>query len=92
MSNRIARVIVIMFVACLSAGCGLVIPNIKEAWDADKPADAAPVTPRDVTGATQIEFEIKKEVYCQLKAAVYAANTIPLKEVLWGVSGSYKLV
>jgi hypothetical protein len=89
MSNRIARVIVIMLAACLSAGCGLVIPNIKEVWDADKPADAAPVTPRDVTGATQIEFEIKKEVYCQLKEAVSAANTIPVKG---GPVGSQRVI
>jgi uncharacterized membrane protein YgcG len=79
MHRRGARALIVVVGVCLLTGCGLTIPDIKEVWDADKPADVAPVTPVKITGTTQIEFEIKKQVYCQLKAAVQAVNLIPLK-------------
>jgi hypothetical protein len=59
-------------------GCGLAVPDIKEAWDIDKPADVAPKTPVAISGTTQIEWEIKKRIYCDLKKAVKEADKIPL--------------
>jgi hypothetical protein len=56
-------------------GCGLTVPNIKEIWDADKPADAK--SPR-IPGTAQIEFEIKKRVYCELKRAIQEVNKQPV--------------
>jgi hypothetical protein len=54
-----------------------VVPNIKESWDADIPGTPAedgkkPRVP--VAGAGQIEFEIKRQIYCELKEAVRNAN------------------
>jgi hypothetical protein len=75
MHNR--RVLVIMLVSSGIAGCGITVPDIKERWDADKPPDAN--SPVGVSGTAQIEFEIKKRIYCDLKDAVKAANSIPLQ-------------
>jgi hypothetical protein len=45
-------------------GCGMIVPDIKEVWDGPR-------------GTEQIEFEVKKRVYCELKDAVIAAQKIP---------------
>jgi hypothetical protein len=71
------RVLVLIFVSICFAGCGLTVPDIKEPWDADKPPDA--IAPNGVSGTAQIEFEIKKRIYCDLKEAVMAANKIPVE-------------
>jgi hypothetical protein len=55
------------------AGCGLSIPEVGEFADRDYPGDPATNTP-PVSATAQIEFEIKKRVYCELREAVYAAN------------------
>jgi hypothetical protein len=68
---------VIFLAACGLTGCGISVPDIKEIWDVDKPPDAE--HPTKVPGAAQIEYEIKKRIYCELKDAVQAANKIPLK-------------
>jgi hypothetical protein len=57
-------------------GCGLSVPKIAEAWDADKPAQAEPRTPAKVPGTAQIEWEIKKRIYCDLKDAVQKVNQL----------------
>src|ERR1700730_8541904 len=81
------------------AGCGLTVPDIKEIWDTDMPEDPATQTPK-VPGAAQIEFEIKKRVYCDLKEAVQAANHFsvtsgqrsnPLLPSNWGAQVSLSL-
>ena len=64
------------------ASCGITVPDIKEIWDTDRPADDKG-TPK-IPGAAQIEFEIKKRIYCDLKEAVQAVNTIPLRGGSYG--------
>jgi hypothetical protein len=59
--------------------CGLSNPQISELWDADYPGDPSTLTP-PVSATAQIEFEIKKRIYCELKAAVYSANHFPVTE------------
>ena len=58
-------------------GCGIAVPDLKEAWDSDIPAvsdsNGKPVR-QSVPGAGQIEFEIKKSVYCELRDAVHTVN------------------
>jgi hypothetical protein len=71
------RLVIIGFLAIGLAGCGLVVPSINELWEADKPADEA--SPQGVPGAAQLEFEIKKRIYCDLREAVQAADTVPVK-------------
>ena len=61
-------------------GCGLVVPDIKEAWDRDIPADPS-IGRSAFSGTGQIEFEIRKKVYCELKAAVIDVNEIPAADV-----------
>jgi hypothetical protein len=69
-------VLLAISMACFGlAECGLAIPDIKEVWDADKPADAN--TPR-IPGTAQIEFEVKKHVYCELVSAVKYVNRFPV--------------
>jgi hypothetical protein len=62
-------------------GCGLTTPNISELWDTDYPGDPStnPPTP-PVSASAQIEFEIKKKIYCELKEAVFEANHFPVTE------------
>src|SRR4051794_17388873 len=50
-----------VFACCLLAGCGLRTPQIAEVWDG---AD----------GTRQLEFEIKKRIFCDLSEAVRAVN------------------
>jgi hypothetical protein len=81
-SDTRAQVFAIVMGCCGLAGCGLVVPDIKEAWDADRPANPATGEPK-ISATAQIEFEIKKRVYCELKEAVQAVNQIEVS------SGSY---
>jgi hypothetical protein len=69
--------------AALLCGCALSNPQISEIWDADYPGD--PGQPGDpysrtppVSATAQIEFEIKKRIYCELRDAVSTANTYPI--------------
>src|SRR5689334_22154496 len=57
-------------------GCGIATPKIQEAWDADKPPYAQPVTETKIPAAAQIEWEIKKRIYCELKKAVQDVNAL----------------
>jgi uncharacterized membrane protein YgcG len=52
-------------------GCGIVVPDIKEAWDSDTPMDQQG---HSIPGAGQIEFEIKKRIFCELEEAVQFVN------------------
>ncbi|MBG0803479.1 hypothetical protein IYW40_18620 [Methylocystis sp. H4A] len=69
-----------MVVSSGLAGCGLAVPQIKEFWDQDYPGDIATNTP-PVSGTAQIEFEIKKRIYCDLRRAVQTANQYSVKEI-----------
>lgn len=71
------RVAAFVFASICCAGCGLTVPEIKEPWDADKPPSQS--APNGISGTAQIEFEIKKRIYCDLKDAVKAANRIPVE-------------
>jgi hypothetical protein len=84
------------------AGCGTVVPDIAEPWDRVKDNNdvvrhGEPVIP--VSATAQIEFEIKKQIYCELKAAVQTVdywskkteNTTPLLPHDWGASVSISL-
>ncbi|WP_187387887.1 hypothetical protein [Bradyrhizobium sp.] len=67
-------------VSCLAlAGCGLTNPQISEIWDRDYPGDVSTQTP-PISATAQIEFEIKKRIYCELKSAVYTANHFSVTE------------
>jgi hypothetical protein len=73
--SALSRILPIALACCGLFGCGLKVPDIKEPWDADKPADAR--GPR-IPGAAQIEFEVKKHIYCELKKAVQSVNAYPV--------------
>jgi hypothetical protein len=84
-------------------GCGTVVPNIGEAWDGakDVPEEIrdGKVVHMPISATAQIEFEIKKQIYCELKAAVqtvqwynnHTDNTVPLIPHDWGASVSLSL-
>jgi hypothetical protein len=76
MSSQRSRLLAIVFVSCGLAGCGMAVPNIKEAWDQDYPGDptSKPSPTPPIAGAGQIEFEIKKRIFCELASAVQTAN------------------
>lgn len=82
MHSRCVLRVATVIVSCGLASCGTVVPNIKEAWDKDYPGDPTtkPPTP-PITGAAQIEYEIKKNVYCELKHAVITAQSYAETEV-----------
>jgi hypothetical protein len=75
--NNLARALTIFLLSGVVAGFGTAVPDIKEFWDRDKPP--APGAPVGVPGAAQMEWEIKKRIFCDLKEAVKAANSIPFK-------------
>src|SRR5580658_1951039 len=62
----------------LLSSCGLHSPDISEPFDGPgTPEDAAHgITPFSAT--TQIEFEIRRKVYCELRDAVQHVNSYPL--------------
>jgi len=72
-----ARLFTILLVSFGLVCCGTKVPDIKEFWDRDIPA--GPGRPK-IPGAAQIEFEIKKRVYCDLKKAVRFVNRYPVYE------------
>jgi hypothetical protein len=61
----------ILFVCCGLIGCGLTVPDIKEAWDADTPPDSQG---RTIPGTAQIEYEVKQRIFCDLEKAVKYVN------------------
>jgi uncharacterized membrane protein YgcG len=77
---RARRTCVLLILAtCVLGGCGLTIPRVSEVGDADYPGQSNPLTP-PVSATAQIEFEIKKRIYCELRDAVAAANHFPITE------------
>jgi hypothetical protein len=76
MRNRRNNILLLAAAAAGLAGCGVVTPNIKEPFDQDIPA--IPGGPNErapkVSGTTQIEFEIRKRVMCDLREAIQEAN------------------
>jgi hypothetical protein len=70
--GRLRSFVVIFFCSAL-AGCGLLVPNIKEIWDQDIPADPASNTPK-ITGTAQIEYEVEERIFCELRVAVGEAE------------------
>jgi hypothetical protein len=96
------RFCVCALLASSLTGCGTVVPNIAEPWDRikdnnDVVSHGEPVIP--VSATAQIEFEIKKQIYCELKAAVQTVdywnkkteNTIALLPNDWGANVSLTL-
>jgi hypothetical protein len=69
------RLWALLLLCLVSSGCGLTVPDIKEAWDQDIPGD--PDIRKDkppISGTTQIEFEIRRKIYCELRDAVQDVN------------------
>jgi len=71
------RAFFLLEIACSLGGCGLVVPEIKEIWDRDIPGDPSIKKP-EFTGTAQIEFEIRRKIFCEIKTAVVDVNKIPL--------------
>jgi len=70
-----------LFSSCFLAGCGLRAPDIAEPWDQDIPAGTFGSKQKYKFSATaQIEYEVKKRIYCDLKRAVRAANSLTATE------------
>jgi hypothetical protein len=85
MRKLLTHTVGIVLAGCFMSACGITVPDIREVWDADKPAEAEPPTPTKVPATAQIEWEIKKRVYCDLKEAVQYVNyNLPFKEGLPG--------
>jgi hypothetical protein len=60
--RRFSRALAALLGLGALAGCGLAVPEIKEVWDGPD-------------GTRQLEFEIKRRVYCDLKQAVRTVDT-----------------
>jgi hypothetical protein len=61
--------------ALLLGGCGLSVPEIKEFWDQDFPGDPdISKNKPPFSGTAQIEYEIRKRIFCELKEAVMNVN------------------
>jgi hypothetical protein len=66
--------------SCGLAGCGTTVPNIKEVWDRDYPGDPRDSKPTPISGTAQIEYEIKQQIFCDLRKAVHKVNTYTFRE------------
>ncbi|UDL87315.1 hypothetical protein LGH82_19190 [Mesorhizobium sp. PAMC28654] len=64
MLGKTTKKLAFVIAPCIVGGCGLRVPPIKEIWDGPR-------------GTEQIEFEIKKIIFCDLKDAVIEAEKIP---------------
>src|ERR1700722_16591455 len=92
-----------VLLAATLADCGTVVPNIAEPWhrgkDNNDVVDSQGHRVIPVSATAQIEFEIKKQIYCELKAAVQTVdywqrtteNTTDLLPHDWGASVSITL-
>ncbi len=58
------------------SGCGLEVPKMAEFWDQDYPGDKEHDVP-PITSTGQMEYEIRKRIFCDLKYAVREAQKIP---------------
>jgi hypothetical protein len=58
------------------AGCGLSVPSIQEPWDSEVRAPDGAI----ISATAQIEFEIKKRIYCDLREAVIAVQRVPVTD------------
>lgn len=77
MKFRPIQFLAVLISPWLLTGCGLMTPDIAEPWDRDIPPGTLADDQKLKWPATaQIEFEIKKRIYCDLKEAVQEANTI----------------
>ncbi len=70
------RLFFLFLAAVLLSACGLSVPAIHEVWDEDIPSINKSYPP--ISGTAQIEFEIKKRVYCDLREAVIPVQKIPV--------------
>lgn len=62
----------------LVSGCGLSNPEISEVFDGPGIPEDPTIHKPPATATTQIEFEIRRKIYCELRDAVQHVNTIPL--------------
>ena len=62
----------------LLSGCGLHSPEISEVFDG--PGTPETATDPPYTATTQIEFEIRRKIFCELKDAVKHVNKFPYYE------------
>jgi len=77
---RSAYIAALLVVPSFLVGCGLAVPDIKEPWDQDiPPGTLSPNQTTKWSGAAQLELEIKKRIYCELRDAVDAVNKIDYK-------------
>jgi hypothetical protein len=76
MDCRLLQPLVAVFAFSLLAGCGLAVPDIKEIWDKDIPADptSKPYPTTKQTGTMQIEYEIEEKIFCELMEGVQEAE------------------
>ena len=77
--RKLYRFLTTVSLCTIVSGCGLGVPQIKEAWDEDIPADPQHHRVFPISANTRIEFEIRKRIYCDLRWAVLKANTIPVQ-------------
>jgi hypothetical protein len=71
MMMTFARVVAASFLGGVLSGCGILVPDIKEAWDSDKPKDEQS---QEFPAAGQIELQIKTRIFCELEHAVQYVN------------------
>lgn len=69
----VTQLLIVVVLSCGLAACGTRVPDIGELWDRDYAGSKHPNDP-PFSASAQIEFEIKRRIYCDLKDAVQAAN------------------
>lgn len=74
-----ARAFIALIALLWLSGCGTTIPAISEAWDADIPPHPKLLERYPISATAQIEFEIKKHIFCELRHAVRDAQSIPFQ-------------
>jgi hypothetical protein len=67
-----------VFLPCALGGCGTLVPKISEPWERQDYTFHNEERNEDITitSTGQMEFEIRRRVYCDLKRAVHAVSNI----------------
>lgn len=104
MTTAPSRLVIAAIVSSSLAGCGLAPPQISEVWDQDFPGVEAnaplpngkPAQKRlpKISATAQIEYEIKRKIYCELRRAILSLRDYQLESQLpknWGAQISLSL-
>src|SRR5208283_1397505 len=84
MTSRRFKPFFALFLLCFVSGCGTMVPQMQEIWDAKSPNDESFVSAGGV-----LEKNIKRKIYCEIQTAVHDVGSYLPAD--WGVQYTLSL-